>query len=58
MHNAALQFENPLWVEAAESDGGNETGNADEDADDENAQLDPVDFRRCAHPDEKWSKYI
>ena len=43
-------FEISLWVEAAKGDGGDEAGNADEDADDEDAQLDPVDLRRCAHP--------
>ena len=41
-----------LWVEAAKGDGGDEAGNADEDADDENANLDPVDLRRCSDPDQ------
>ena len=40
-----------LWVEAAKGDGGDEAGNADEDADDENANLDPVDLWRCSDPD-------
>ena len=45
-------MESSLWVETAEGDGGDEAGNADEDADDENANLDPVDLRRCSDPDQ------
>ena len=41
-----------LRVEAAKCDGGDEAGNADEDADHENANLDPVDLRRCSDPDQ------
>ena len=44
-------MESSLWVETTEGDGGDEAGNADEDADHENANLDPVDLRRCSHPD-------
>ena len=45
-------MESSLWVETAEGDGGDEAGNADEDADHENANLDPVDLRRCSDPDQ------
>ena len=44
-------MESSLWVETAEGDSGNEAGNADEDADHENANLDPVDLWRCSDPD-------